>query len=126
MPIELSNVRAVASFQETSIGSTPARRAKREKIFAAAREPVVFTMRRSRTSKGLRKGEQTTWRRGAYPRYFPRSTSATYVVWTSPLRIVIEAGGRPLEADGDRAEKFDEAAKRELVRRPVLEIDGSS
>ena len=58
-------------------------------------EPVVFTTRRSRDSSGLRNGEHTTWRTRLEPHAPPRSTSATYVVWTSPLRIVIEAGGSP-------------------------------
>ena len=94
-PIEFSKLRGVASFQETSTGSTPARRANRAKIFAAPLEPVVFTTRRSRDSSGFRNGEHTTWRTWLEPHAPPRSTSAMYVVWTSPLRIVIEAGGSP-------------------------------
>ena len=56
----------------------------------------------------------------------PRSTSAMYVVWTSPLRIVIEAGGSPPRPTEIRAERSTRRPKRELVCRPVLEIHGPS
>src|SRR4029450_9980101 len=92
-PIEFSKVRGADRAQAADCGRTPQARASAEKTRAAARDPVILTTRRSGSLSGLRKGEQVTWFTRVDPEFAPRSTEATYVVWTSPLRIVI-VGGR--------------------------------
>ena len=115
--MEFSKVPGVESLQDTSTGSTPARRARRPKIVAATLDPAALKTRRSRGGSGWRKGEHTTWRaRLEPPRVDVRDVRRVDIAAEDRYRARRVA----LEADG--AEQVDETPKREVVCRPVLEV----
>jgi hypothetical protein len=94
----------LASFQETSTGSTPARRATRATIFAAPRDPVVFTTRRSRDLSGLRWRERVT---GALMAYFLYQHLGNL----SPPQLAEESLIHELQRDDDGGPRLRERAR---------------